>query len=73
MRAGDQMTSAGGLERLGGTADREVVGFGPAAGEDDFRRIAVDERRHRGPCLVNSGLRLLAVVMNTRRIAEKIP
>jgi hypothetical protein len=27
--AGDQMTSAGGLERLGGAADREVVGFGP--------------------------------------------
>ena len=61
-----------GLERLGGAADGEVVGFGAAAGEDDFRRIAVDERRHRRPGLVEGGLRLLAEVMDTRRIAEKI-
>jgi len=39
---GDQMAPAGGLERLGSAADREVVRFGAAARKDDFGRIAID-------------------------------
>src|SRR5205807_1822663 len=59
--------------RFGHAADREVVRFGPAAREHDFGRIAPNQCRHSRSGLVESGLRLLAEVMNTRRVAEKIP
>ena len=41
--AGNQVASPGRLERLGGAADREVVGLGAAAREDDFRRLGADQ------------------------------
>ena len=37
------MLASGDFERFGDAADREVVAFGPAAGEDDLRRIAADQ------------------------------
>ena len=62
----------GHLERLGRAANREVIGLGAAAGEDDFRRFGADEGGNGAPRVVDCGLCLLPVVMNTRRIAEKI-
>ena len=64
---------AGRLEGLGGAPDREVVGLGAPAREHDFGRIGVQEPRYCRPCVVESGLGLLPIVMNTRCIAEKIP
>ena len=68
----DEMPATGHLERLGGAPNGEIIGLGPAAGEDDFRRFGPDKGGNRAPRVVNCGLRLLPVVMNTRRIAEKI-
>ena len=72
MRAGDQVTAAGRLERLGGAADREVVGLGAAAGEHDLRRVGADQRRDRRSRVVERRLGLLAEVMHARRVAEHV-
>ena len=68
----DEMLATGHLERLRGAPNREIIGLGAAAGEDDFGRFGPDKGRNRAPRVINCGLRLLPVVMNTRRIAEKI-
>ena len=45
--AGDQVPAARRLERLGGAAQREVVGLGAAAGEHDLGRLGADQRGRR--------------------------
>ncbi len=70
--AGDEMTPSRPFESLGGAADREVVGFGAAAGEDDLRRIAAHERRNRRPRLVQQRFGLLAEVMHARRVSKLV-
>ena len=42
-RAADEVLASGRLERLGGAANREVVRLGAAAGQDDLRRIGVNQ------------------------------
>ena len=68
----DEVPAAGNFERFGGAANGEIVGFGAAAGEDDFRRFGANQGRGCAPRVVNCRFCLLPVVMNTRRIAEKI-
>ena len=43
--AGDQVPAPGGLQRLGGAADGEVVAFGAAAGEHHLGRLTAQQRR----------------------------
>ena len=52
-RRRDEMAPAGGIERLGGATDGEVVAFCPTAREDNLRRLGTDEGRHRAPGLVH--------------------
>ena len=68
----DEMPAPGQLERLGGAPNGEVIGLCAAAGEDDFGRFGPHKGGNRAPRVINCGLRLLSIVMNTRRIAEKI-
>ena len=51
-----EMTPAGRLERFGHAAQREVVGLGAAAGEDDLGRLGADQRRDRGAGVVEDAL-----------------
>src|SRR6476661_7707309 len=44
-RAGDEMTTAGGFERLRDTAQREVVRLGAAACKYHFRGISANDER----------------------------
>src|SRR5688500_8706742 len=66
------MLTAGHLERFGRAPNPEVIGLGPATGEDDFRRFASKKSGNRASCVIDRSLCLLSVVMNTRWIAEKI-
>src|SRR5213593_1971177 len=72
----DDMTFGGrGLDPLvnaGGAADREVIGFGSTAREDDLRRIAADQCRDGAPGIVQYAFRGLAEMMHARRVAENI-
>ena len=43
----DDAPASAAVERLGGAAEGEVVGFGTAAREDDFGRLGADQRRDR--------------------------
>src|SRR5579862_4893191 len=52
--------------------DRQIVGFGAAAGEDDFRRAAAEQRSNRLPRLLDGRSSFLPVAMNRRRIAEAL-
>src|SRR5688572_1579785 len=66
------MLASGHLERFGHAPNREVIRLGPAAREDHFRRFAANKRGNGAPCVIDRRLCLLPVVMNTRRIAEKM-
>ena len=66
------MLAAGVFERLSGAANREVIGLGAAAGEHHLGRFGAHQRGHGCARLVQGRLCLLPVVMNTRRIAEKV-
>src|SRR5450432_2174459 len=58
---------------LGGFDDAEdgvVVGFGAAAGEDDFLRTGADERSHTFASSFNRRTRLLSKGMDRGRVAE---
>ncbi len=68
----DEVPASGHFEGFRGPANREVIGLGAAAGEDDFRRFGAHQGGHGAPRVVDCGLCLLSVVMNTRRIAEKM-
>ena len=59
-RGRDQMSAAGRLERFGGAAQREVVGLGAAAREDDLGRLGADERRDRRSGVIERRLGPLA-------------
>jgi len=52
--------------------NRQVVAFGPAAGEDDLRGAALQELRHRFPRILHRGPRLLPMMMNGRGIAKPL-
>src|SRR5262249_54966785 len=69
-RARDQVTTASGLERLGGAPDREVVRFGAAACKYNFGGITADQAGHRRSRFVQRRLRLLSKAMDARCVAE---
>ena len=71
--AGNQMLSAGRLERLGHAPDREIVGLRAAARVHDFRRLSVDKGGNGCPRLVESGFRPLSEVVDARGVAELVP
>ena len=60
------------LERLGGAAQREVVGLGAAAREHDLGRLRADELPDRRARLVEQRLGALPEVMDARRVAEVV-
>ena len=68
--AGDQVLPPSRFQRLGGAADRNVVGFGAPARKQHFRRVGADQRGHVGASVVNRALGLLAEMVNARRIPE---
>jgi hypothetical protein len=49
-----------------------IVPLGAAARENDLGGLGANQRSHLASRVVHGSLRLLPVVMNTRRIAEKI-
>ena len=71
--AGDQVLAPGRFTGLRNAADGEVVRFGAAGGEDHLRRVAIDQRRDRRPCLVNDGLCLLPEMMDAGGVPERVP
>ena len=54
----------------GQARDGEVIALGAAAGEDDFRGPAPEQRRHRFACALDCRPRLLPVMVDGRRVAE---
>ena len=58
------------IARLGQSEDRQVVGFGAAAGEDDLRRAASQQRRHRLARALHRRPRLLSVMMDGGGVPE---
>jgi hypothetical protein len=72
-RAGYQVPPVSALQRVGGTAYREIVALGAPAGEHDLGRIGADQRRRRAAGVVDHRLGALAEVVNARRVAEILP
>src|SRR5262249_42737572 len=60
------------LERFGGASNREVVGLGAAAREDDLRWVAANERSQIRAGFVERGFGLLAEVVDARRGTEDL-
>jgi hypothetical protein len=69
--AGNQMLTTRHLEGFGRPPNREIVGLGPSAREDDLGWFGADEAAHSAPGDVDRSLCLLSIVMNARCIAEK--
>ena len=67
-----EVTAARRIEGLGRAAQREVVGLGAAAREDNFVRVGVDECRHRRARLVQFRFGELAIGVDGRWIAVAI-
>ena len=62
---------AASAERVGAALEREVVGFGGAAGEDNLARRRADQRGHLGARVLDRLFGLPAVgVLAARRVAE---
>ena len=61
------MTWSPGLRQ---SRNRQIVAFGATAGEDDFRRPAPEQRRHRFPRTLHRCPRLLPMMMDGRRVAK---
>ena len=68
----DEVPPAGRLERLGGAAQREVVGLGPAAREHDVARLGVDQRGDGRRASSTTRLGPLAERVDGRRVAELV-
>ena len=66
---GDQVPAPGGLERLGGAADGEVVALGAAGREDHFGGLGAQQSRHLRPRLVQRRLGLLPEMVDARGVA----
>ena len=71
-RGDNQVPPARRLEGLGGTAQGGVVAFRATRGEDDFGRLGAQQPGHRGARLVDRGLRLLAEMVDARRVAPGV-
>ena len=71
-RGDNQVPPARRLEGLGGAAQGGVVALGATGGEDDFGRLGAQQPGHRGARLVERGLRLLAEMVDARRVAPGV-
>ena len=69
----DEVAAAVRRRRLCHPADRQVVGFGAAAGEDDVVGPRAEELRHRRACVVEGRLGRLTERVDARRVAEAAP
>ena len=71
--AGDDLSSCTAMERGCRPEDGEVVGFGAAAGEEDFVRLSPDQLGDPGPGPVQNRARFLSEGMEAGRVAVGIP
>ena len=60
------------FERLGDPSNGEIISLRTAAREDDLGRFGPNQGGYGAPGIIDRGLCLLAIVMNTRCIAEKM-
>src|SRR6476646_5448526 len=61
------------LSRLGEAENREVVGFGAAAGEDNLGRAAPQQSGNGLARALHRHSRLLSMMMERRRVPEMLP
>ena len=60
------------IARLHHAKQRQVVALGASAGEDDFRRTAVQQFRNLLACVFHRRPRLLSLLVNRRSVAEPL-
>ena len=70
--ARDERRGPGGLDRIERRAEREVVGLGPARGEDDVARVDLRERSHRLASVFDAGPGGATVRMDAGRVAPGV-
>jgi hypothetical protein len=71
--AGDEVLSAGRIERLRNAADGEIVTLSPPAREDHVARIRANQPGDRRSGLVDNRLGPLPEVMDAGWVAELVP